>query len=100
MRFDWFAARDPSATAIVDADEAIWTRGAVSTLVNQLSRAMREGGLVEGASTAIMLTNCREYVVSYLAATQIGLFVVPINRHLAPVEVAYILSNSEAKGLG
>jgi long-chain acyl-CoA synthetase len=57
---------------------------------------MRDRGLRAGDVLAIIAPNCAEYVIAYLAATQVGLYVVPVNWHLAPGEIAYILANSRA----
>ena len=99
IRFSLFAARDPNAIAIVDADDSEWSRGRVAALSNQVSRTLRRLGLAEGEVLGIMAPNGAEFMVMYLAATQIGLRVVAVNWHLAPAEIAYILEDSQAKAL-
>lgn len=47
----------------------------------------------------MLAPNCIEFLAVYLAATQIGLYVVPINWHLAPSELEYVLVNSGARAL-
>ena len=44
-----------------------------------------------------VLPNRREMVELNLAATQIGLYLTPINYHLTGPEIAYIVENAEAK---
>ena len=46
---------------------------------------------------ALVLPNGVEMVAAYLAGTQIGLYVTPINHHLVGPEIAYIVADSEAK---
>ena len=46
-----------------------------------------------------MLPNHRTFVGRWLAATESGLYFVPVNSHLAPAEAAYVVANSEAKVL-
>ncbi len=99
IRFSQFAARDPSAIAIIDADESPWSRAQLAALSNRVSRTLRRMELVEGDVLAIVAPNGAEFLAMYLAATQIGLRVVPVNWHLAPAEIAYILEDCRAKAL-
>ena len=48
---------------------------------------------------ALVLPNGVEMIAAYLAGTQIGCYVTPINHHLVGPEIAYIVSDSEAKVL-
>ena len=48
---------------------------------------------------ALVLPNGVEMLAAYLAGTQIGCYVTPINHHLVGPEIAYIVSDSEAKAL-
>ena len=59
--------------------------------------ALRSLGLEAGDTVAAVLPNGRYPVTVYLAALQIGLYYVPINYRLSPPEIAYILSDSDAK---
>lgn len=97
IRFSEFARSAPAALALVDPRGKEWSRGELFALVNRISNALRARGLSPGDALAICAPNCAEFMACYIAATQIGLYVVPINWHLAPGEVAYILQNSEAK---
>ncbi len=97
--FSRFAESNPEALALVDPQERHWTRGALAALTNGISRALRGAGLQTGDILAIVAPNCMEYMAWYLAATQVGLYVVPVNWHLTPGEIAYILVDSGAKAL-
>ncbi len=48
---------------------------------------------------ALAAPNSLEFMASYLAATQIGLYVVPINWHLSRDEIRYILEDCRAGAL-
>src|SRR5207253_8531580 len=50
-----------------------------------------------GDAIAAMVPNGREMVELYLAAFQAGFYLTPINQHLTPAEVAYILGDCGAK---
>ena len=95
--FDYFASLNPTAPALVDPQHKSWSRGELASLVNRLSRALRASDVSRGDVVAIIAPNCAEYVASYLAATQIGAYLVPINWHISASEIAYILADCEAK---
>jgi long-chain acyl-CoA synthetase len=96
IRFDHFASQNPDALAVIEASGKRWTRGQLAEAVNKLSRALRTQGVVPGDVLAIIVPNCAEYMIAYLAATQIGMYVVPVNWHLAPPEIQYILEDCRA----
>ncbi|MBV9325410.1 MAG: acyl-CoA synthetase [Chloroflexi bacterium] len=91
------AAANPDKTAIVDNDERSHSNADVLATVNQLSHGLRGLGLERGDSIAAMLPNSPEALEVYLAMQQIGLYLTPINYHLVGPEIAYILTDCEAK---
>lgn len=97
IRFSRYAAQNPDTLAIVDAAGRHWSRGEVAAAVNGLSRALRAKGIVPGDKLAILAPNCAQFVIAYLVAAQIGLHVVPVNWHLSPPEIQYILENCGAR---
>src|SRR5262249_11681267 len=60
---------------------------------------LRSLGLKRGDSIAAMLPNSPEALEVFLAMQQIGLYLTPINYHLVGPEIAYILTDCEAKAL-
>jgi long-chain acyl-CoA synthetase len=99
IRFSRFAYRNPGALALVDPAGRELTRGEISEPANAMARRLREAGLVRGDVLAILAPNCAEYLIAYLAATQVGLYVVPLNWHLAAPELQYILDDCGARAL-
>src|SRR2546423_912266 len=96
----WFwaiAADDPGHLALVEADGRETTAGDLLAGANQLARGLQGIGLQKGDVIAALLPNEREMVELALGATQVGLYLTPINYHLTGPEVAYIVDNSEAK---
>ncbi len=91
------AEANPDALALVDPDERQWSCRELAGLSNQLVSALRGLGLERGDVVALDSVNCGEYFATWLACTQAGFYLVPINWHLAPPEVAYIVKDSEAK---
>jgi len=92
-----FAKEEPGALALVTPDEKRVTRGELAAASNRLARGLRAQGLAPGDSVAVVLENGLPFIELYLACFQAGLYLVPINNHLAGPEIAYIVENSEAK---
>ena len=97
LGFWHFATVSPNQLALVDPDKREWSRGELLAECNRIAHGLRELGLKKGDTVAAILPNCAEYLALNLAVTQIGMFLVPINWHLAAPEVAYILKDSGAK---
>jgi long-chain acyl-CoA synthetase len=93
------AAADPDRVAIVDADGRVLTYGELLDHSRAIVRGLYAMGLRRGDAVAAILPNHRAFVGTWLAATESGLYFVPVNSHLAPAEAAYVVSNSEAKVL-
>jgi long-chain acyl-CoA synthetase len=55
--------------------------------------------IAKGDHIAIMMANSEDYLAVCWAAQRLGLVYTPINWHLTPPEIAYILENSDAKAL-
>src|SRR5207302_1982664 len=91
------AADDPGHLALVEADGRETAAGDLLAASNRLARGLQAVGLQKGDVVAALLPNEREMVELALGATQIGLYLTPINYHLTGPEVAYIVDNSEAK---
>jgi long-chain acyl-CoA synthetase len=91
------AADDPGHLALVEADGRKTAAGDLLAVGNQVARGLQALGLQKGDVVAALLPNTREMLELALGATQIGLYITPINYHLTGPEVAYIVDNSEAK---
>jgi long-chain acyl-CoA synthetase len=92
-----FARRDPAALALVGPAGEEVSRGELLASSNRLSHALRGLGLARGDCIAMVLPNGRPSIELFLAAAQSGLYLVPVNHHLAPPEIAYVLKDSETK---
>lgn len=91
------AQSDPDAPALIDPNEVIYSRGQLLAEANQMVHGLRTLGVETGDTIALMMPNCKDFLVTYLACASAGFYFVPINWHLAGPEVAYILEDSEAK---
>ncbi len=92
-----YAQRAPEKLALVDPEERAWSRGELLAQCNQLVHGLRDLGLRHGDVVAIDAVNCAEYFITALACTQAGWYLTPVNWHLAPPEIAYIVRDSGAK---
>jgi non-ribosomal peptide synthetase component E (peptide arylation enzyme) len=81
------AARAPHAPAVIDGEGRTWTRTALLELADRLAHGFAARGLAVGDVLALAAPNCAEYLAAYLAGLAAGLYVVPINWHLAEREV-------------
>jgi len=94
-----YAKAEPERLALVDPDGREVTAGALLEEANRISNGLRSLGLQTGDCVATVLPNSVEMIAVYLAAMQTGLYICPINWHLAGPEIAYIVSDSEAKAV-
>ena len=94
-----FAAAQQERLAIIEPGSRETTYRELRDRVNQLSHGLRQLGLVPGDTIAVVTHNNRTHFEVALATGQIGLYLVPINYHLAASEIAYIVTNSEAKAI-
>ena len=97
--YDYATAFPDKIALVLDDDNTEVSYGALGAQVNQLSRALGELDLVRGQTVAAVLGNSREMVALQLATDQIGLYLTPINWHLTPEEVAYILTDCGAEAV-
>ena len=67
--------------------------------VEQYARYFTSMGLQPGERVAIAMTNCPEFVYSYLGTVRAGGIAVPLNLLQAPQELIYILEDSGARFL-
>lgn len=91
------AAQNPDHLALVDPSGREIKAGELLAAANQLVHGLRALGLQAGDCVATVLPNGAAMIELYLAATQAGLYLVPINHHLTASEIAYIVQDSDAK---
>ncbi len=93
------ATAHPERTALVTPEGTRIKAGDLLARSNQLVHGLRRLGLAQGDVVATLLPNGAPMIELYLAATQAGLYLVPINHHLAAPEIAYILARLGGQGL-
>src|SRR5262245_38124238 len=75
------------------------TYGQLDQRSNRLARLLRDAGLRRGDRLAVLMENNPRYLEIAWAALRSGLYITPVNRHLTPGEVAYIVDDCGASAL-
>ncbi len=91
------AAADPERVALVAPDGTEVTARRLAARANEVSNGLRALGVERGDTFAVVVPNGIEMMELVLGAQQIGLYLTPINHHLVGPEIAYIVSDSDAK---
>src|SRR6202034_991566 len=92
------AAARPQHPAVVDAARH-WTYAAFNAWVNRLANGLTGLGYRRGDALGIASGNSAEFLAFYYACAKTSRVAVPINLGWRPIEVAYVLDHSEARGL-
>ena len=90
------AAQTPDRPAVIEPDGTVISYAALAARADQFGRGLQALGLAPGSTVAAMLPNGSQALALFFAAIETGLYIVPVNWHLAAAEVAYILGDSEA----
>lgn len=91
---------DDLAYSQYDIASQQWTHSSWREMSNEIARwqaAFDKDGLQPGDKVAIMVKNCREWVVFDQAALGMGLVTVPLYVDDRPDNVAYIINHAEIK---
>jgi long-chain acyl-CoA synthetase len=82
-----------------EADKGQLTYKEFETAVMRTAGMLAANGVQKGDVVSLLLPNSIEYVIAYFACWQLGALAGPINSLLKSQEIAYVISNSEAKAL-
>jgi long-chain acyl-CoA synthetase len=96
MAVAWWAARDPQRPAVL-APSGDRTFAALNAHANQLVRALRRRGLVEGDAVALLCGNRAEFAETWAACHRAGFRLTNVNWHLTLDEAAYIVHDCQAR---
>jgi long-chain acyl-CoA synthetase len=91
-----YAELKPDALAI-QAPRGKRTFAELHANANKVAAALRRAGLTPGDHLALLCPNTPEFIEVYAASLRSGFRLTPINWHLSPVEVAYIVGDCQAK---
>jgi long-chain acyl-CoA synthetase len=91
---------EPDRPAVVMGSAGtVVTYGQLDQRSNRLARLLRDAGLRRGDRIAVLMENNPRYLEVTWAALRSGLYVTPVNRHLTPGEVAYIVDDCAASAV-
>lgn len=99
MNFWHAVSASPEALAVTDVDGTRYTVRQLTERAHRAAHLLQASGLRHGDVVAVMLSNRVEVVELFLAASQIGLYYLPINRRLLTADVAYLLQDSGTAAL-
>lgn len=90
----------PDKIAVYEAPSGrTQTFAALNANANRLVRLMRAQGLRAGDAIALLCTNRAEFAEVLFASLRGGFRLTPVNWHLKPDEMAYVIDNCEARAL-
>src|SRR5690242_993137 len=82
-----------------EADKRQFTYKEFAAVVMRTANLLTANGVGKGDVVSLLLPNSVDYVIAYFACWQLGALAGPINSLLKSDEIAYVISNSEAKAL-
>ena len=94
-----FAATAPDRPAVIMGSGEVLTYGELEDRSCRVANLLRRAGLQTGAHLAVLVENRLEYFEVVWAGLRSGLYVTPINWHLAPGEAGYIVEDCGASAL-
>lgn len=80
-----------------EADGRQFTYREFEAVVGRVAGMLWANGVRKGDVVSLLLPNSVEYVIAYFACWHIGALAGPINSLLKAQEIAYVISNSEAR---
>jgi len=90
------ALMQPDATALRFLSHTT-TWGELDRRVTVLAGALRRRGVGFGDRVLILMLNRTEFIESFLAANKIGAIAVPVNFRMTPPEIAFLVSDCQAR---
>src|SRR5678816_1994475 len=82
-----------------EADQRKFTYRETEAAVVRTAGMLAANGIRKRDVVSLLLPNSVEYVIAYFACWQLGALAGPINSLLKSQEIAYVISNSEARAL-
>ena len=92
------AASQPDGAAII-CNDIVCTYAELDDNANRLARVLASRHVARDERVAVMLPNSIEWFEATVAIARLGAQLVPVNWHLKPDELAWILSDSDARVL-
>ncbi|HNP35253.1 MAG TPA: class I adenylate-forming enzyme family protein [Woeseiaceae bacterium] len=87
-----------NALRMIDAEESL-SFEELREQVNRLAASLYTAGVKKGSRVAVLLPNCIEFPVSWLAIAQLGAVMVPVNTAYTGSELDYVMNDAEVSFL-
>ena len=91
-----YAATSPTRAAVIMGSGAVVSYAELEVRSNKLAHLFRSRGLGAGSHVAMLLENRPEYLEVLWGAMRSGIYITPINWHLNPSEVGYVVDDCDA----
>ena len=93
-------AASPAKTFLFsETDERRYTYAEFEAAVLRCGALLAAHGIRKGDVVSLLLPNSAEYIIGYFACWSLGALAGPVNSLLKAEEIAYVMSNSEAKAI-
>jgi long-chain acyl-CoA synthetase len=99
LSFWALAKENPSALALVAPDGTELSARELLERSYQIVHGLRALGCTRGDAVGMVMENDADTLALALSTAQAGLYLIPINWHSAPAEIAYLLEDAEAKAI-
>ena len=97
-RKDFGDAADRAA-AIMSDSGAVLRYAALDDISIRLANLLDAQGFVRGDRIALLMENRLEWLAMAWGVRRAGMFFVPVNWHLKPAEIRYVVENSDARAI-
>ena len=93
-------ANTPEKTFLLsEADDRRYSYAEFESAVLRCGAMLAGQGIRKGDVVSLLLPNSAEYIIGYFACWSLGALAGPVNSLLKADEIAYVMSNSEAKAI-
>jgi long-chain acyl-CoA synthetase len=93
------SAAPEKAFLFSENDDRIFTYFEFDQAVSRAARRLAADGISKGDAVSLLMPNSAEYIVAYFACWKLGAIAGPVNSLLKAEEVAFVISDSEAKAV-
>lgn len=91
------ADRHPDDIALIDETARVWRASELHAAANRVANGLHALGVTTGAVVATLLPKRAEMVITPLATSQIGVYLVTLNPQQLVPELQHVLRDSEAR---
>jgi len=82
-----------------EADGRVFNYAEFDQAVDRTARMLTAAGISRGDAVSLLMPNSAEYIIAYFACWKLGAVAGPVNSLLKAEEVAFVVSDSEAKAI-